>query len=164
MARTTKATPTTNKDAAEADASTGNTITATVEPNGGGGDPTDSTQTLPNNTSENPDGGSNGSELTPAATAEGAEHIGTSAAVAPEPATVTLSEGHDEDDDDIDPADQVICRGRAVGGPRRRAGLAFDETPRPLTRADLGGTDEKIEETLTILAADRRLSLLRATD
>ena len=66
---------------------------------------------------------------------------------APEPTTI------DQD---------VICRVRAVGGPRRRAGISFDETPRPLTRADLGSTDEAVESNLALLQADPRLSILLA--
>lgn len=57
----------------------------------------------------------------------------------------------------------VVCLVRAPAGPRRRAGFAFGPEPRPLTRAELGGTDEAIKATLAILAADPKLSLLAPT-
>lgn len=55
---------------------------------------------------------------------------------------------------------QVICRVRAAGGPRRRAGLSFDEQLRDVTRADLGGDDETVEARLRLLVDDRRLTVL----
>lgn len=55
---------------------------------------------------------------------------------------------------------QVICRVRATGGPRRRAGLSFDEQLRDVTRADLGGDDETVEARLRLLVDDHRLTVL----
>lgn len=180
MARTTKASPAVNNDAVKADpeitedagkvdtanaadteATTATTIPASEE-TGGDGDTTVSPQASPEPATENPDGGSNGAEAAPAATVEGIAPADAPKAVTPEPVTAD-SPGAYEPDEDDDPT-RVICRVRAVGGPRRRAGLAFDTTPRQLTRDDLGGTNEKISATLQILAADPRLSLLPPTD
>lgn len=181
MARTPKATSAAKNDAVKADAeivedalktqiadtddakaTTATTITASEE-TGGDGDPAVSPQAPSETSPENPDGGSNDAETAPAATVEGIAPVDAPKAVVPELTTADFPKAHEPDEDDDDPA-RVICRARAAGGPRRRAGLAFDTTPRPLTRADLGGTDEKIRETLEILAADPRLSLLPPID
>lgn len=174
MARTPKAAPAAKNDAetiednlenetAGTDVTTATTIPASEEQTGGDGDPAVSLQASPEPAIENPDGGSNDAEMAPAAIVEGIAPVDALKAVAPELATVNSPEASGPDDDDDDSAD-VICRAKAFGGPRRRANLAFDTTPRPLTRADLGGTDEKIKETLQILAADPRLSFLPPTD
>lgn len=171
MARTPKATPAAQNDAVktgsetadDAKATTAETIPAS-EATGGDGNRAVSPQAPSEAATGNSDGGSNDAETAPAATVEGVDQVDTHATEAPEPATVALPDTPEAETDDADPAHQVICLARAVGGPRRRAGLAFDENLRPLTRADLGGTDEKIEETLEILLGDPRLSLLSSTD
>ncbi len=179
MARTPKAASAAKNDAVKTDAeivgdtveteiagteaTTATTITASEEQTGGDGDPAVSPEASSEVATENPGDGSNDAEMAPVATVEGMAPVDAPKAEAPEPASVDLPDATNADEEDDDPA-RVICRARAVGGPRRRAGLAFDTMPRPLTRADLGGTDEKIEETLQILAADPRLSLLPPTD
>jgi hypothetical protein len=181
MARTLKATPAAKNDAvktgpeitedagkvvtanaADTEATEAATIPASEE-TGGDGATAVSPQASPEPTTENSDGGSNGAEAAPAATVEGIAPADAPKAVAPELVTADSPEAYEPDEDDDDPA-RVICRVRAVGGPRRRAGFAFDTTPRQLTRDDLGGTNEKISATLHILAADPRLSLLPPTD
>lgn len=100
------------------------------------------------------------SDPTPETPAIGAPKAASPEAIAAAPveaAPITASEEHGADGNAA-----VVCLVRAPAGPRRRAGLAFGLDARPLTRADLGGTDEAIRATLDIIAADPKLSLLPA--
>jgi len=62
------------------------------------------------------------------------------------------------DTDQADPG-EIVCKVAAPAGPRRRCGLAFNKTPRPLTRADLGGDYETVEATFKLLQADPKLAV-----